>query len=109
MAVPVPLPGEPRAQLSDYLPPGEGLAWRSDAPVTDMASLGAAMAADPDIASCAIARLWNWALGKPDIVDGPAQVPAATIAEHVAAFQAGGHRLRAALLDIFTSDDFIRF
>ena len=109
MAVPVPLPGEPRAQLSDYLPPDEGLAWRSDAPVTDMASLGAAMAADPDIASCAIARLWNWALGKPDIVDGPAQVPAATIAEHVAAFQAGGHRLRAALLDIFTSDDFIRF
>ncbi|HWO21531.1 MAG TPA: hypothetical protein VNO30_22335 [Kofleriaceae bacterium] len=109
MAVPVPLPGEPRAQEADYLPPGEGLAWRLGVPVTDMASLGAAMAADPDIASCAIARLWNFALGKPDVVDGPAQVPAATIAEHVAAFQAGGHRLRAALLDIFTSDDFIRF
>jgi hypothetical protein len=109
MAVPVPLPNEPRAQQSDYLPAGEGLAWRLGVPVTDMASLGAAMAADPDVASCAIARLWNWALGKPDVVDGPAQVPAATIAEHVAAFQTGGHRLRAALLDIFTSDDFIRF
>ena len=108
MAVPVPLPNEPRAQHSDYLPAGEGLAWRLGVPVTDMASLGAAMAKDPDIASCAIARLWNWALGKPDIVDGTAQVPAATIAAHVAAFQAGGHRIRAALLGIFTRDDFIR-
>jgi hypothetical protein len=109
MAVPVPLPGDPRARQADYLPAGEGLAWRLGVPVTDMASLGAAMAADPDIASCAVARLWNWALGKPDIVDGAGRVPAETIAEHVAAFQAGGHRLRAALFDIFTSDDFIRF
>jgi hypothetical protein len=109
MAVPTPISGAPPAVQSDYLPPGEGLAWRSDVPVTDMASLGAAMAADPDIASCAVARLWNWALGKPDIVDAAAPVPAATIAEHVAAFQTGGHRIRAALFDIFTSDDFIRF
>lgn len=109
MAVPAPLPGDPPAQRTDYLPPGEGLAWRFGVPVTDMASLGAAMAADPDIASCAVARLWNWALGKPDIVEDNARVPAATIADHVAAFQAGGHRLRAVLFDIFTSDDFIRF
>jgi hypothetical protein len=109
MAVPVPEPNEPRAEPTDYLPPGEPLAWRFGAPVTDMASLGAAMAADPDIPACAIARLWNWALGKPDIVDGGARVPAATIEKQVAAFQAGGYRLRGALLDIFTSDDFIRF
>jgi hypothetical protein len=109
MAVPAPLPGAPPAQLSDYLPTGEGLAWRHGMPVTDMRSLGAAMAADPDVAACAVARMWNWALGKLDIVDGPARIPAATIEKQVAAFQANGYRLRAALFDIFTSDDFVRF
>jgi len=109
MAVPVPEPDQPRAAPTDYLPPGEPLAWRSGTPVTDMATLGAAMAADPDIPACAIARLWSWAMGKPDIVDGGARVPAATIEPRVAAFVAGGHRLRGALFDIFTSDDFIRF
>lgn len=109
MAVPVPLRGEPRAAPTDYLPPGEALAWRFGAPVADMTALGAAMAADPDIPACAIARLWNWALGKGDIVDASARVPAATIERQVAAFEAGGYRLRGALLDIFTSDDFIRF
>ncbi len=109
MAVPVPLPEQPFAERTDYLPTGEGLAWRSDVPVTDMASLGAAMAADPAIAACAITRLWSWAFGKDDVVDGGVRMPAATIAPQVAAFVAGGHRIRAALLDIFTSDDFIRF
>jgi hypothetical protein len=36
-------------------------------------------------------------------------VPAATIEQQVAAFEAGGHRIRGALRDIFTSDDFVRF
>jgi hypothetical protein len=109
MAVPTPLVGAPHAELTDYLPPGEGYAWRFGTKVTDMASLGAAMAADPDITACAIARLWNWALGKPDLVDAAVRVPSATIAKQVAAFEENGYRIRGALLDIFTSDDFIRF
>lgn len=109
MAVPTPLPDAPPAAMSDYLPAGEGMAWRRGVPVTDMRSLGTAMAADPDVSACAIARLWNWALGKLDIVDGSVRVPAATIEKQVAAFEANGYRLRAALFDIFTSDDFIRF
>lgn len=109
MAVPVPLPDEPRAAMTDYLPPGEALAWRFGVPVSDMASLGAAMAADPDIAACAIARLWTWAFGKTDLVDGAARVPIATIEQPLAAFEASGYRIRDALLHIFTSDDFIRF
>jgi hypothetical protein len=109
LAVPVPLPMNPHAELRDYLPSGEGLAWRFGVPVTDMASLGAAMAADPDIPACAIARLWNWALGKGDVVDASVRVPPATIEQQVAAFQANGYRIRGALFDIFTSDDFIRF
>jgi hypothetical protein len=109
MAVPVPLPNEPRAERTDYLPANEGLAWRAGVPVTDMASLGAAMVADPDISACVVARLWNWALGKADIVDAAVRVPAATIDKQIAAFDANGRRIRSALFDIFTSDDFIRF
>ncbi|HSD89681.1 MAG TPA: hypothetical protein VLB44_19250, partial [Kofleriaceae bacterium] len=102
-AVPVPLPNNPMVALSDYLPAGEGLAWRSGKPITDMASLGATMAADPAISECAIARVWDWALGKPDIVDGAARVPTTTIEAQVDAFEADGHRLREAIYRVFTS------
>jgi hypothetical protein len=108
-AVPVPLPNNPTVAMSDYLPTGEGLAWRSGKPITDMTSLGATMAADPAISECAIARVWDWALGKPDIVDGAARVPGTTIDSQVADFEAGGHRLREAIVRVFTSDDFVRF
>jgi hypothetical protein len=108
-AVPVPLPENPTVEMRDYLPPNEGLAWRFGVPVSDMASLGRAMAADPDIAECAIARVWNWAMGKTDIIDGGARVPTATIEAEVAAFVAGGHKLKDAMYRVFTSDDFVRF
>ena len=107
--VPVPLPDNPNAEMRDYLPAGEGLAWRSGVPVTDMTSLGKAMAADPAIAECAVARVWNWAMGKPDIVDGGARVPTATIEAQVSAFVAGGYSLKDAMVRVFTSDDFVRF
>jgi hypothetical protein len=109
IAVPTPLPDAPTAVPGDYLPPGEPLAWRSDTPVTDMTQLGAAIAADPDVSACVIARLWNWALGKSDIVDSATRVPAATIEQQVAAFEANGHLIRGAILDIFTHDDFVKF
>lgn len=108
-AVPVPLPDNPTVAMSDYLPSGESLAWRFGTPVTDMPSLGAAMAADPAIAECAVARTWDWALGKADIVDAGAKVPSATIESQVADFKAGGFRLRDAMYRVFTSDDFVRF
>jgi hypothetical protein len=109
IVAPTPLPSAPPAVLADYLPAGESLAWRHDTPVADMTALGAAMAADPDVSACVVARLWNWALGKSDIVDTSTRVPAATIAEAVASFQTSGHRVRGVLRDIFTSDDFVRF
>jgi hypothetical protein len=108
-AVPVPLPDEPNVELRDYLPAGESLAWRLGVTITDMPSLGRAMAADPDIAECAVARVWNWAMGKPDIVDDGVRVPSETIAEHVAAFTAGGYRLRDTIYRVMTSDDFVKF
>lgn len=109
MVVPVPLPDNPNAEMRDYLPPGEGLAWRFGVPVTDMASLGRAMAADPAIAECAIARTWNWAMGKNDIVDDAARVPTATIEAQVSAFRADNFNLKNAMFRVFTSDDFVRF
>jgi hypothetical protein len=109
MVVPTPLPNNVPARMSDYLPAGEGLAWRFGAPVFDMRSLGAAMAADPAIAQCAVARVWNWALGKSDIVDGGSRVPAATIEPFVSAFVAGELRLHDAIHAVFTGDDFVRF
>jgi hypothetical protein len=74
-----------------------------------MPSLGRAMAADPAIAECAVDRIWNWAMGKTDIVDGGARVPRTTVETQVAAFVAGGHKLRDAIYRVFTSDDFVRF
>jgi hypothetical protein len=108
-AVPVPLPNNPLVQMSDYLPVGEPTAWRFGKTVSDMTSLGVAMAADPAIAECAVARVWNWALGKPDIVDAAATVPSNTIESQVADFKAGGYHLRDAMYRVFTSDDFVRF
>lgn len=106
---PLPLPDAPPVAMSDYLPTGEGMAWRFGVSVTDMPSLGRAMAADKAIAECAIARVWNWAMGKADIVDGGAKVPTATIEEHITAFSTGGFKLRDAIYRVFTSDDFVKF
>jgi hypothetical protein len=109
IVVPTPVAGNPTAVYSDYLPSGEPLAWRHDVKISDMASLQAAVAADPDTARCAVARLWNWAMGKSDIVDAAQKVPADTIDDQVAEFAADGYRVKNALYRIFTSDDFVRF
>ncbi|MEZ4399583.1 MAG: DUF1588 domain-containing protein [Kofleriaceae bacterium] len=107
--VKTPQVGNPLALRSDWLPGAEPTAWRYGVPAADLPALGAAMAADPDIAECAVARLWNWALGKGDIVDALATVPPATIAAQVADFQANGGKLKDAIFAVYTSDDFVRF
>lgn len=109
ISVPTPLDGAPMAQLSDYLPAGEGLAWRYQQPVTDIPSLGAAMAADPSIAKCGVARMWNWALGKTDIVDTLQEVPLETIQLQVDNFTASGFKLKDMIYAVYTSDDFTKF
>jgi hypothetical protein len=108
IAVPTPLDGAPLAQASDYLPPGEGYAWRFGVPVTDIPTLGAAMAADPDVAACGVARMWNWALGKTDIVDTLQTVPNETIATQITAFQTN-FNLKDLIYGVFTADDFVKF
>src|SRR5690606_3360264 len=48
----VPVPGEPLAQVSDYLIDGEPFAWRPGVTVNNLVELGAAMAEDPAVIEC---------------------------------------------------------
>ena len=109
IAVPTPLDGAPMAQLTDYLPAGETTAWRYQVPAADLPGLGAAMAGDADVAKCGVARVWNWALGKTDIVDTLQEVPVETIQTQLDAFTASGHKMKDLIYAVYTSDDFVKF
>jgi hypothetical protein len=109
ISVPTPLDGAPLAVLADYLPAGETTAWRYNVPVADIPALGVAMAADPDVAKCGVARMWNWALGKTDIVDTLQEVPLEVIQPQVDAFVADGYKLKNLVTAVYTSDDFTKF
>jgi len=109
ISVTVPLEGAPLAQLNDWLPPGDTTAWRYQKPAADLPALGAAMAADPDVAKCGVARVWNWALGKTDIVDTLQEVPAATIQTQIDAFTQNGYKMKDLIFAVYTSDNFVKF
>ncbi len=109
ISVATPLEGAPMAELTDYLPAGETTAWRYQVPAADLPGLGAAMAADTDVAKCGVARVWNWALGKTDIVDTLQEVPVETIQTQLDAFTANGHKMKDLIFAVYTSDDFVKF
>jgi hypothetical protein len=107
--VEVPIPGNPKAARIDYLPVAEGYAWRAGKPVTDIPSLGAAIAADPEVGRCAVNRVWNYAMSRGDIVNDLATIPNAVTQPHVDAFAAGGSKLKETIRGIFKSEDFVKF
>ena len=109
MQVPTPLPMAPLAVMTDYLTAGETTQWRFGIQAPDIPTLGQDMAADPAVATCGVARIWNWALGKTDIVDTLQQVPPDVIADQVAAFQANSFKLKDLIFAVYTSDDFVKF
>jgi Protein of unknown function (DUF1588) len=109
IAVATPLDNGSLALITDYYPAGETTAWRFGKPAATLTALGAEIAADPEVAECAVARTWNWALGKTDIVDTLQQVPKATIATQLQAFTAGGFKLKDLVYAVYTSDDFTKF
>lgn len=108
-AVVTPLDGSPTVTQEDYLTAGETTAWRQGVPTADLAAFGAAMAADPDVAECQVVRLWDWALGKGDVVAAGAEVPSSVIAAQTQMFTTNGYRLKEVVRAIFTSDDFTKF
>ncbi|HEY4181635.1 MAG TPA: hypothetical protein VGM90_32550 [Kofleriaceae bacterium] len=109
ISVPTPLDGAPKAELTDYLPATETTAWRYQKPATTIPALGAAMAADPAVAKCGVARIWNWALGKMDIVDTLTDVPQETIQAQQDAFTSSGFKLKQLIFAVYSSDDFVKF
>ena len=109
ISVPTPLDGAPMARLTDYLPAGETTAWRYNVPAADLPGLGAAIAADADVAKCGVARVWNWAMGKQDIVDTLSEVPAETIQAQLDNFIASGHKMKDLIYAVYTADDFVKF
>jgi hypothetical protein len=106
--VDVPVAGNPKAKLEDWLPAGQqGLAWRfGGTPVTDITGLGQQIAKDPDVAACAVTRAWNFAFSRGDVVANLATVPAVVTKAEVDAFKAGNFKFKDTLARIFKSDDF---
>jgi hypothetical protein len=107
--VTTPVKGLPKTKLTDWLPPGENTAWRFGVAVSDLPNLGAAMAKDPEVASCMVVRVYDWAMSKDDVVTDLATVPEPVIAPYRDDFVAGGYKLKRTIKKAFTSDDFVRF
>jgi hypothetical protein len=105
----VPVPGTPAAVLTDWLPPGQGFAWRDGTPVTDIPSLGKAIAADPDVALCAVNRLWDFVMSRGDIVNDLATVPPVVTQPFVSDFTSNGMNVQKELKNMLTSDDYVKF
>lgn len=109
LSVTLPLEGAPLVRMSDYLPASEVPAWRYQKPTPDLPALGAAMAADPEVAKCGVARLWNFGFGNTDIVDALREVPRATVQEQLDAFTQSGFKMTDLIVAIFLSKDFVSF
>lgn len=107
--VTLPLDGLPAAQRTDWLPDGESTAWRVNVPAEDLPALGAAMAADPEVARCFVTRVWNWAMGRGDVVTSLATVPEKISQEVTKSFVDSGHRFKPLVREMFLSEDFTRF
>lgn len=96
-------------ELSHWLNPGQNTAWRRGVEVKDLPELGQAMAADPDVAECAVARMYNFAMSKEDIVSDLATVPVEVIQPYIDEFKSNGMNLKQTLRAILLSDDFVKF
>ncbi len=96
-------------ELSHWLKAGETTSWRMKSPAADLPALGAAIAKDPDVGECAVARIWNFTMSKEDIVSDLATVPAAVLKPYLAEFEGNGQNLKKTLRAMLTSDDFTHF
>ncbi|MCA9587811.1 MAG: DUF1549 domain-containing protein [Myxococcales bacterium] len=104
----VPIQGTPRATPADYLPAGEALAWRFGKGITDLPSLGQALATDPEVARCAVNRVWNYAMSRGDIVADQSPVPNAVTDPFMADFNAN-YKLKEVFRKVFKAEDFVKF
>ena len=106
----LPTAGTPVATLNDWLPAGmQTFAWRNGKTVTDLPSLGAAVAADPDVARCAVNRIWNFAMSRGDIVNDLATIPPVVTDALLTDFTTNGMKMKRLIKNAFTSDDYVKF
>jgi hypothetical protein len=109
ISVLIPIANSPAAELTDWLPPGEGPAFKFGVPTPTLVEYGAAMAADEEILACPVKRMWNYAMSKGDIVIDVADVPTEVVGPLVDQFKQNGYNLREVVKAIFLHDDFVRF
>jgi len=102
-------PDPQTTELSHWLADGEDTAWRHGVPVDNLTQLGEAMAADPDVQKCIVARLWNFTMSKEDIVSDLATVPVEVIAPFLEAFGSNGNNIKETMKLMFKSPDFVRY
>jgi hypothetical protein len=102
-------PDAQKTTLAHWLKDGETTAWRFGQPTKDLAEFGQAMANDPEVKSCMVARLWNLTMSKEDIVSDLATVPVKVVETHLDELEANGGNLRETLKAMFKGDDFTRF
>lgn len=102
-------PNAVATEMSHWLQPGETTSWRLTKAAPDLPALGAAIAKDPDVGECAVARMWNFTMSKEDIVSDLATVPAAVLKPYLAEFEKNGQNLKKTLRAMLTSDDFTQF
>ncbi|MEP7124101.1 MAG: DUF1549 domain-containing protein [Byssovorax sp.] len=114
--VQVPVAMLPAAVIDDWLPQTntpsgmpEGPAWKYLVPTKDLTELGAAMAADDEVMTCAVSRVWNYAMSKGDIVNDAATVAPEVIAPLYKNFKQNGYNLRSVIRAAFVHEDFVRF
>ena len=133
----VPVPGSPRAKMSDWLcvdpakcPSGVTTAWKKTMKVdgvevsayaSNLSELGQQMAKDDEVLECAVKRMWNYAMGRADIteVGGRSWVSLpdrkdpdteiVTLSKLTKQFKENGYNLKKVLRSILTSGDFTRF
>jgi hypothetical protein len=104
----VPVPGNPTAQVSDWLPDGETTAWRFGKPAATLSDLGKLIAQDPDVATCIVDREWDYALSRGDIVRDLATVPVDVTAAQAKSFTTDFQfDVKKLIRSIYTSSDYV--
>jgi hypothetical protein len=109
IAVHAPTDGLPMAKRGDWIPDGEPTAWKFGMPAATLTELGQQMANDPEVHACAVARMWNYAMSRGDIVETGIKVSDKVLAPLVTELAANNFNLKAALRSILLHDDFVRF
>lgn len=135
----VPVPGSPRAKMSDWLCvdpakcPNNGqnlTAWKKtmkvdgiDTPglASNLTELGQQMVKDDEVLECAVKRMWNYAMGRPDITEvggrnwvslpdrNDQNSELVTLTKLRSQFKNNGYNLKKIFRSILVSDDFVRF